>query len=37
MASSQGMIPVCSQDGIPVMSINLLLEHDTDPVYGEVL
>ena len=32
MASSQGMIPVCSQDGIPVMSINLLLEHDTDPV-----
>lgn len=32
MASSQGMIPVYSQGGVPIMSINLILEHDTDPV-----
>lgn len=32
MASSQGMIPVYSQGGVPIMSINLILENDTDPV-----
>lgn len=32
MANSQGMYPVYSQGGVPIMSINLLLENDTDPV-----
>ncbi len=32
MASAQGMLPVCSSSGIPIMSINLILENDTDPV-----
>ncbi len=32
MASKDGMIPVCSLGGIPIVSINLLLENDTDPV-----
>ncbi len=27
-----GIYPVCSDSGIPVMSVNLLLENDTDPV-----
>lgn len=32
MASPDGMIPVYSKGGIPVVSINLLLPNDTDPV-----
>ena len=32
MASKDGMLPVYSKGGIPVVSINLLLENDTDPV-----
>lgn len=32
MASKDGMLPVYSKEGIPVVSINLLLEDDTDPV-----
>ncbi|MCI8465524.1 MAG: Mrp/NBP35 family ATP-binding protein [Lachnospiraceae bacterium] len=32
MASEDGMLPVYSRRGIPVMSINLLLPNDTDPV-----
>ena len=30
--SEQGIYPVLSNGGVPVMSINLLLENDTDPV-----
>ena len=32
MGSDQGMFPVRSASGIDVMSLNLLLENDTDPV-----
>ena len=32
MGSKDGMLPVYSKGGIPVVSINLLLENDTDPV-----
>ncbi len=32
MASGDGMLPVYSQGGIPIMSINLILPSDTDPV-----
>jgi len=32
MGSSQGIIPVRSKGGVQVMSVNLLLENDTDPV-----
>ena len=28
----EGLIPLCSETGIDVMSVNLLLEHETDPV-----
>jgi Mrp family chromosome partitioning ATPase len=31
-ADNLGIYPVHSKKGIPVMSVNLLLEHDTDPV-----
>ena len=31
-ACEEGMLPMVSATGIDVMSINLLLEHDTDPV-----
>ncbi len=32
MATSEGLLPVKSKTGIQIMSINLLLEKDTDPV-----
>lgn len=32
MGSSEGILPVRSKTGIAVMSVNLLLENDTDPV-----
>ena len=32
MGSDKGMLPVYSKGGIPVMSINLILPNDTDPV-----
>ena len=31
-ANEYGMIPVTSENGIDVMSVNLLVDHDTDPV-----
>ncbi|MBE7035022.1 MAG: Mrp/NBP35 family ATP-binding protein [Ruminococcaceae bacterium] len=31
-ANEQGLLPVASQKGIEVMSVNLLLENETDPV-----
>lgn len=31
-ATDDGIIPIKSASGIPVMSLNLLLEHETDPV-----
>lgn len=30
--NQQGLLPICSATGIKIMSINLLLENDTDPV-----
>jgi len=30
--SEEGIYPVCSRTGIEIMSVNLLLENDTDPV-----
>lgn len=32
LVSDEGVIPVKSKTGIQMMSVNLLLEHDTDPV-----
>lgn len=32
LVSEEGVIPVKSKTGIQMMSVNLLLEHDTDPV-----
>ena len=32
MADERGMLPVPSRDGIQLMSVNLLLENETDPV-----
>ena len=32
MANEDGLLPVMTKTGIQVMSINLLLENDTDPV-----
>ena len=32
MGSDKGMLPVYSKGGVPVMSINLILPNDTDPV-----
>ena len=32
MGSEAGMLPARSKGGVDVMSVNLLLEHDTDPV-----
>ena len=36
-ADEIGMYPVKSKGGIDVMSVNLLLENDTDLFYGVVL
>ena len=33
MLTEIGMYPVKSKGGIDVMSVNLLLENDTDPVF----